>query len=122
MRLFKASFALFVGVGMIAQWAFMIARGQVVTTDEDEISGRGRVEMGFHWVAELLTAVALIVAGIALFAARPWAGWMHALAAGMLLYAVINSAGYFAQRREWPMVGMFALLLVLTTIGLLGLG
>lgn len=122
MRLVSAGYDLIVGIGMIAQWASMIARGQVIAADQDAVSGRGRIEMAFHWVAELLTALALIVAGIALFATRPWAEWIHTLAAGMLLYTVINSAGYFAQRHEWPMVGMFALLLVLTIISLLGLG
>jgi len=119
MRLFKASFALFVGVGMIAQWAFMIGKGQVVSTEEDTVSGRGRSELAFHWAAELLTAIGLIVAGVALVTSRPWAEWAHTLASGMLLYTVINSPGYFAQRREWPMVGMFAVLLVLTVFSLL---
>ncbi len=32
-------------------------------------------------------------------------------ASGMLLYTVINSSGYFAELGQWPMVGMFAVLL-----------
>jgi len=37
---------------------------------------------------------------------------------GMLLYAVINSSGYFAEKRKWPMVGMFAVLLILALVSL----
>jgi len=37
---------------------------------------------------------------------------------GMLLYAVINSPGYFAEKRQWPMVGMFAVLLILALVSL----
>ncbi len=36
----------------------------------------------------------------------------------MLLYTVIVSPGYFAQKREWPMVGMFAVLLALALVSL----
>ena len=38
---------------------------------------------------------------------------------GMLLYTIIVSSGYFAQKRVWPSVAMFAALLILTAISLL---
>jgi hypothetical protein len=34
------------------------------------------------------------------------------IASGALLYTVINSAGYFAERGAWAMVAMFGVLLV----------
>jgi hypothetical protein len=37
---------------------------------------------------------------------------------GMLLYTIIVSSGYFAQKRVWPIVIMFAALLVLTSLSL----
>jgi len=37
---------------------------------------------------------------------------------GLLLYTIIVSSGYFAQKRVWPIVGMFAVLLALTAISL----
>ena len=36
----------------------------------------------------------------------------------MLLYTILVSSGYFAQKHVWPIVGMFAVLLVLTVIRL----
>jgi hypothetical protein len=36
------------------------------------------------------------------------------VALGTLLYALINTAGYFTERAEWPMVVMFGILLFLT--------
>jgi hypothetical protein len=39
--------------------------------------------------------------------------------AGMLLYTIIVSSGYFVQKRVWPIVGMFAVLLILTVISLI---
>ena len=35
------------------------------------------------------------------------------VAGGMVLYSVINSPGYFVQKGQWPMVGMFAILFFL---------
>ena len=35
-----------------------------------------------------------------------------------MLYTVIVSPGYFAQKREWPMVGVFALPLILALVSL----
>jgi hypothetical protein len=34
------------------------------------------------------------------------------VSSGMLACTAVNSAGYFAQRRAWPMVPMFAVLRV----------
>jgi hypothetical protein len=36
----------------------------------------------------------------------------------MLLYTIIVSSGYFAQKRVWPIVGMFVVLLALTAVSL----
>jgi hypothetical protein len=44
-----------------------------------------------------------------------------AVSLGMLLYTSIASSGYFLARRELPVVGMSALIVVLTIIGLVAL-
>jgi hypothetical protein len=36
--------------------------------------------------------------------------------AGMLIYSVIVSPGYFAQQGQWALVAMFAVLLVLAIV------
>jgi hypothetical protein len=40
------------------------------------------------------------------------------VANGLLIYTVIVSPGYFAQSGQWPLVGMFALLLVLAVLSI----
>ena len=40
------------------------------------------------------------------------------LAVGMLLYTVIVSPGYFAEKGEWAYVGMFAVVLALALVSL----
>ena len=111
-------FAIVVGVSMIGQWTVSIAKGQVAGPEAGAVVGRGPIEMAFHWSAELLTAVALFMGGAGVLARWDWAANVYLLALGMLLYTAVNSAGYFAQKREWPMVGVFAAILIVGLISL----
>ena len=110
--IFAAVFALIVGVGMVAQWAMFLATGQVSELETEPLRIR------FHLAGEFATALALLVAGVALLTDQAWSGWFYPLAVGMLLYTVIVSPGYFADRGQWPLVAMFAVILVLALIGL----
>jgi hypothetical protein len=103
---------------MVGQWTVSIAKGRVAGPEAGAVVGRGRVEMIFHWGAEFLTAVALLVGGTGVLARWNWAANLYLLALGMLLYTAVNSAGYFAQKREWPMVGVFG---VIFAVGLVSL-
>jgi hypothetical protein len=115
--IFAAGYAIAVGILMLVQWSLMSAHGRVPGPDV-KVSGRGRLELLFHWIAESLTSIVLVAAGIALLFRQSWAPRFYVLALGMLVYTVINSAGYFAQRREWPMVGIFGALLLFAVAGL----
>lgn len=115
---FAALYAIFVGVAMIGQWLFSVAKKQVPGPEAGPIVGRGSVEMLFHLAAEFITAIALLAGGLGLLLDWAWGLNVYLISMGMLLYAVINSAGYFAQKREWPMVGMFAVLLIFALISL----
>ena len=114
--LFSAIFAMVVGVMMIAQWTLTITRGQVPGPDDDAVAGRGRTEMTFHWIAEFATAIALIVGGLDLILKWGAGVELFLVAAGMLVYAVVNNAGYFAQLRQWPPVVMFGVILALDVV------
>jgi hypothetical protein len=109
----SAFFALALGLLMLAQWAFFLATGQVPEVREEPRA------LAFHLTAELLTALALIAAGAGLL--RGWGMWPRILfpvALGMVLYSVVASAGYFAQLRAWGLVGMFAVLFLLSLASL----
>jgi hypothetical protein len=113
---FVAYYMLLTGLLMFGQWAFFLATGQVPDLQT------APWEIGYHLIAEFLTAGALLVAGMGIFKSTPWSKNLARIALGMLLYTVINSAGYFAQRSVWPLVVMFAVLTVLdvTSLTLLG--
>jgi hypothetical protein len=111
-----AIYSIMVGLAMITQWTLTLVKRQVPGREAGGTAGRGQVEMAFHWVAEFGTAVCLIAAGAGLLMEAGWGRTLYWLSTGMLLYTVVNSPGYFAQNRQWPMVGMFAVLLVMTLV------
>ncbi len=109
---FSAVFALAVGVLMFAQWGFFLATGKVPEIKTEPIRIR------FHIADELLTAAALVACGIGMLAQAAWAMMLYPVALGMLIYTVIVSAGYFAEKRTWPVVVMFAVILSLALVSL----
>ena len=116
--MFAAVFGIVVGAVMCIQWVVTILKKQVAGP-ESGMSGRGRVEMAYHWVAEFSTAVLLIIAGVGLTMKLSWGLTLFLVADGMLIYTVINSPGFFAQQKQWPMVIFFAVLLVLAVVCLI---
>ena len=110
--IFASIFALVVGAGMIGQWVFFLATGQVPELKTEPLRIR------FHLVAEFATAIALLVGGIALLTNQTWGRWFYLLAMGMLLYTVIVSPGYFAEKGQWAFVGMFAVVLILALVSI----
>ena len=115
---YAAFYAIAIGAIMLGQWALTILKGQVAGP-EAGISGRGKTEMAFHWVAESATAILLILAGAGLLAGAGWGLTLFLVAAGMLVYTLINSPGFFAQKGKWWMVAFFGVLLVAAAFALL---
>jgi hypothetical protein len=98
---YPALFAMIVGVLMLGQWIFCIGAHQVPELATEP------VRLRLHIGAELLTAAALLLTGGGLLLGSSTVRALYPVAIGMLLYTVIVSPGYFAQKRVWPLVGMF---------------
>jgi hypothetical protein len=109
---FPAVFLIIVGIAMIAQWIFSLATKQVPELKTELL------KILFHLAAEFSTALILIIAGVALLGKSLLGYPLALLGAGMLLYTVINSPGYFAHKRQWGMVAIFAVLLIITAISI----
>ena len=109
---FAAVYGIVVGIGMIGQWSVSLFTKRVPELKTEPF------RIAFHLAGEFLTALALIASGIGLLADAAWGRATYLVSAGMLLYTIIVSPGYFAQKREWPMVIMFAVLLVLALLSL----
>ncbi len=104
---FSAFYGIFVGALMFAQWIFFLVTGQVPELQAEPY------RIALHLTAELVTAAGLIVTGVALLKRVSWAAKAYLVFAGMLIYSVIASPGYFAQQGQWALVAMFAILLTL---------
>ncbi len=113
MNAWIAAYSIVVGIFMVGFWAFLVA------TKQAELDQRPW-DMRLHLAAEFTTAILLLVSGLGAFLAVPGTVALAPVALGMLLYTVINSPGFYAGRRNWPMVGMFATLAVLTVAALVG--
>ena len=109
---FAGIYASLVGLAMIGQWSFSLATNRVPELKTEPVRIR------FHLAAEFITAVALLVGGSGLLTNSTWGEQVYLVSMGMLLYTVIVSPGYFARKREWPLVGTFAVLLILALVSL----
>ena len=105
-----AVYAIIVAIAMLGLWAMLLTAGEVDELDDAPL------EVAYHLAAEVATAALLLVAAVGLLQVKPWAPPVFFLAAGMLLYTVIVSAGYYAERGDAAMVGMFMLLTMSTLI------
>lgn len=102
-----AVFAIAVGVGVLVMWAMSLARHQVpeLVTKPWEIRT--------HLSAEAMMALTLIGGGVTTLLHVSEGPAILTLGLGMTLYSIVNSLGYFLQRRQVPPMVMFAVLLVL---------
>jgi hypothetical protein len=112
---FAAWYGIVVGALMLAMWGFFLSMGMVpeLSTEPYRIT--------LHLVGEISTAILLIVAGVGLLRKANWSRALYFIAAGMLLYTLIVSPGYYAQLGQWGFVGMFGLLFLLDLIGIVKL-
>lgn len=109
-RRIAAVYAMLVGAAMIGLWTALLLTGEVPELETSPL------EIRYHLVAEFLTGAALVGSGAGLWRGRRWAERVFTVALGMLLYTVINSAGYYADLGEGAMVGVFTGLTALTLI------
>ena len=100
---------------MLAMWSFFLAAGQVPELETEPY------RIALHLAGEFATAILLIVAGTGLLKNAHWARTLYYIAAGMLLYTLSVSPGYYAQLGQWAFVGMFAVLLLLDLLSIIKL-
>ena len=117
LRTICAVYAVLVGLGIAATWAVYFLTGSIFGIEPAPLG------LGFHIAAELIAAVVMLAAAAGLAARKAWGPRLFFLAMGMLIYAVINSPGYYLGSPGGKlMLGVFggSLLgaLVFTVLGL----
>lgn len=101
-----AVYSVFIGSSMIVMWIMFYVTGGI-----PEINSKP-IEIGLHIIAEIITAIALIIGGIGLYTRRRWGYQVYLLSMGMLMYTLIVSPGYYLQKGELAFVWMFAAFIV----------
>ena len=111
-------YSVLIGLMMIGMWVSLLLTKQVPELRPASYAPR---LVTYHIVAELLTAIVLIISGVGLFLVSDWAKILSAISLGMLLYSVINSPGKYAHENNLSMVAVFTIITILTVVAMVAL-
>lgn len=111
---YAIGYSLFMGVSMIGMWIVFYISGSI-----PELTTKP-IELGMHVLAEITTAIFLIIGGLGLLKRRKWSSKIYFLSMGMLIYTLIMSPGYFLQKGELPFVLMFLVFFISAIILVIG--
>jgi len=103
-------YTLIIGIAMLCMWFMLLIKRKV-----PELNTKP-TQIYFHFGAEFLTAIMLIIGGIGLIMNQFWGTTIFFIAIGLAIYSTINAAGFYGHLKDWP---MFIMLLVFTFLSLL---
>lgn len=103
-----AVYSFFVGASMIGMWAAFYVSGQIPELETEP------VRVSLHITAEVVTGISLIVGASGLYRNWSWGFRAYLLSMGMLLYTLIVSPGYYAEKGVMELVGMFVVFIVIS--------
>lgn len=99
-------YAIIIGIGITGLWTMLLRTKQVPELKTEPTA------IKFHITAEMTMGILSLISGIFLLFRLSWAPYLFILAMGLIIYAVINSAGYYGQRKQWSFVAMFGIILI----------
>lgn len=103
-----AVYSIFVGVSMIGMWTSFYFANAIPELETEPI------RTILHIAAEIATGISLIIGGYGLYRNLNWGFRAYLLSMGMLLYTLIVSPGYYAQKGVIEFVGMFAVFIIIS--------
>lgn len=114
MKRFAGWFGIVVALALMGMWLVLLREGRVADVYTAPVA------LMFHLVAEGLTALVLLLSGVGLLLGAQVAPPGYRVGIGMLLYSLLEGAGYFAERGEWPFIVLFAVIAVVALFALRG--
>lgn len=99
-------YAILIGIGIVGLWTMLYLTKQIPELKTEPVA------IVFHITAEIIMGILSLLSGIFLLIGLSWAPTFFILAMGLIIYAVINSAGYYGQKKQWSFVIMFGIILV----------
>ena len=103
-----AAYAAFVGCLVLTIWGVSLARRAI-----PELATEPRA-IALHISAESIMGLTLVAGAAATFGGLPAGPFVVLIGFGMTLYSIVNSSGYYAERRQVAPLAMFAILFVAT--------
>jgi hypothetical protein len=100
-------YSIFISVAIIGYWIMTLTTGAYQ---------EGKIEISFHVFSEILMALTCLISGILLIMNKNIGGKINIIGLSMILYSVLNAAGYFGERNEWSLTAMFVSLFVVTSV------
>mgnify|MGYP001485351242 CR=1 FL=1 len=96
-----------IGIAVIIMWLIILNGPSLQET---------RAELSFHLASEFLMAAFCIVSGILVLRRKKPGRLLNMAALGMIIYSVLNAAGYYGGRGETATMIMFIVVAVLTLV------
>jgi len=81
--------AIMIGIGIIGRWSMLLLKNQIPELQAEPVA------IKFHMAVEMAIGLLSLTSGIMLLIGISWASYFFILTQGLLLYAFINSAGYY---------------------------
>jgi hypothetical protein len=103
-------YSIIIGIGIIGLWTMLYLTNRIPELKTEPVAIR------FHLIAEITMGILSLLGGFFLLMRFAWAQYFFIFAMGLIIYAVINSAGYYGQKKQWSVVGMFGMILIVSAI------
>jgi hypothetical protein len=100
-------YSLIFGVAVIAMWLVILSGSSLP---------EGKTELSFHLASEFILATLCIVSGVLVLRRKKPGRLMNMAALGMIVYSVLNAAGYYGDRGETAVMIMFIVFTALTLV------
>jgi len=105
-----AYFSIFLGLTIIGMWLNLLLYGTFVES---------RIGIGFHILAEFIMAVFCVLSGIMIIQNKPFAIETNMAGMSMATYSSLSAIGYYGQQGQKPMVLVFTIIFLLSSITLI---
>jgi len=106
-RKISAIYSIIIGISVLGMWCLILLT---------EGAPEGPFEITFHLISEFLMASLLIAGGYMSLRLKTNGGKVFMVAHGMLIYSVINAAGYYGQKGNIGMTSMFLSFFIVSSI------
>lgn len=102
-----AFYSLFIGVIVIDMWLLIFSRSEIK---------EGGTEISFHLFSEFLMAIICIIGAVLQFVKSKFGRELTIAGLAMVIYSVLNAAGYYGEKGDTSMMIMFIVLFAITAI------